>query len=352
MPEKVSFFHGKEENVAQAITNGRINGSDFVVTSDTDNLIYVNKEQVGGEEKLVQHVLGSAKTKQPLTVNLGDGGALGGFSTNDEISAGTSLDDIIKKLLVKRIPATYTRPTVSIACPKAGSYEVGTNVEVGVTGTFKQNDGGAVTKMQVIKNGATPAALESATSPITYAETLSVPDGNTTYKVIAEYGQGVIKKDNLGDDSPAGRIEAGSVTSSTSTITGFRKAFYGAGLGDPAITTSDNIRTLGYSANAVTVENISDFRTDSANAVKKGTTFSISVPEGQQFAVFAYPKSIGEVAQVMYVETNDTGASSKFTRSEVNVCGATAEQDAIAYYVYSYKMAVPASANMTFKVTL
>lgn len=336
MPEKVSFFHGKEANIAQAITEGKINGSDFVVTSDTDNLIYVNKEQVGEEEKLVQHVLGGAKTKQPLTVNLGDGGALGGFSTNDEISAGTSLDDIIKKLLVKRIPATYTRPTVSIACPKAGSYEVGTSVEVGVTGTFKQNDGGAVTKMQVIKNGATPAALESATSPITYSETLSVPDGNTTYKVIAEYAQGAIKKDNLGDDSPAGRIEAGSVTSSTSTITGFRKAFYGAGLGDPAIATSDDIRALGYSA----------------NAVKKGTTFSISVPEGQQFAVFAYPKSIGEVAQVMYVETNDTGASSKFTRSEVNVCGATAEQDAIAYYVYSYKMAVPASANMTFKVTL
>lgn len=336
MPEKVSFFHGKEGNIAQAIAEGKINGSDFVVTSDTDNLIYVNKEQVGEEEKLVQHVLGGAKTKQPLTVNLGDGGALGGFSTNDEISAGTSLDDIIKKLLVKRIPATYTRPTVSIACPKAGSYEVGTSVEVGVTGTFKQNDGGAVTKMQIIKNGSTPAALESATSPITYAETLSVPDGNTTYKVIAEYAQGAIKKDNLGDDSPAGRIEAGSVTSSTSTITGFRKAFYGAGLGDPAIATSDDIRALGYSA----------------NAVKKGTTFSISVPEGQQFAVFAYPKSIGEVAQVMYVETNDTGASSKFTRSEVNVCGATAEQDAIAYYVYSYKMAVPASANMTFKVTL
>lgn len=337
MPEKVSFFHGKEENIAQAITDGKINGSDFVVTSDTDNLIYVNKEQVGEEEKLVQHILGNnAKTKQALTVNLGDGGALGGFSTNDEISVGTSLDDIIKKLLVKRIPATYTKPTVSIACPKAGSYEVGTSVAVGVTGTFTQKDGGAVTKMQVIKNGTTPAALETTTSPIEYTETLSVPDGNTTYKVTAEYAQGAIKQDNLGEDSPTGRIEAGSVTSSNVTITGFRKAFYGAGLGDPAIATSDNIRALGHSA----------------NAVKKGSTFSISVPEGQQFAVFAYPKSIGEVAQVMYVETNDTGASSKFTRSEVNVCGATAEQNAIAYYVYSYKMAVPASANMTFKVTL
>lgn len=337
MPEKVSFFHGKEENIAQAITDGKINGSDFVVTSDTDNLIYVNKEQVGEKEKLVQHILGNnAKTKQALTVNLGDGGALGGFSTNDEISIGTSLDDIIKKLLVKRIPATYTKPTVSIACPKAGSYEVGTSVAVGVTGTFTQKDGGAVTKMQVIKNGTTPAALETTTSPIEYTETLSVPDGNTTYKVTAEYAQGAIKQDNLGEDSPTGRIEAGSVTSSNVTITGFRKAFYGAGLGDPAIATSDNIRALGHSA----------------NAVKKGSIFSISVPEGQQFAVFAYPKSIGEVAQVMYVETNDTGASSKFTRSEVNVCGATAEQNAIAYYVYSYKMAVPASANMTFKVTL
>lgn len=332
MSEKVSFFHGKEENVAQAIADGRINGSDFVVTSDTDNLIYVNKEQ----DKLVPHVLGGPKTKENLTVNLGSGGALGGYSTNDTITAGTSLDDIIKKLLVKRIPATYTKPTVSIACPKAGSYEVGTSVAVGVTGTFTQKDGGAVTKMQVIKNGTTPAALETTTSPIEYTETLSVPDGNTTYKVTAEYAQGAIKQDNLGEDSPTGRIEAGSVTSSNVTITGFRKAFYGAGLGDPAIATSDEIRALGHST----------------NAVKKGSTFSISVPEGQQFAVFAYPKSIGEVAQVMYVETNDTGASSKFTRSEVNVCGATAKQNAIAYYVYSYKMAVPASANMTFKVTL
>ena len=333
MPEKVSFFHGKEGNIAQAITEGRINGSDLVVTSDTDNLIYVNKEQVGEEEKLVQHVLGGAKTKQPLTVNLGKDGALGGYSTNDTITAGTSLDDIIKKLLVKRIPATYDSPTVNIACKQAGRYEVGTDVSVGVTGVFTQKDGGAITKWQITKNGTAVAELTNL--PIEHTETLHVPEGNTKYQVKVEYAQGAIKPDNLGEDSPNGRIEAGSVTSSISTITGFRNAFYGAGVGDPAIATSDNIRSLGHSAEAV-----------------KGHSFSISVPAGQQFAVFAYPKSIGEVAQVMYVETSDTGASSKFTRSEVNVCGATAEQDAIAYYVYSYKMAVPASANMTFKVTL
>ena len=333
MPEKVSFFHGKEGNIAQAITEGRINGSDFVVTSDTDNLIYVNKEQVGEEEKLVQHVLGGAKTKQPLTVNLGKDGALGGYSTNDTITAGTSLDDIIKKLLVKRIPATYDSPTVNIACKQAGRYEVGTDVSVGVTGVFTQKDGGAITKWQITKNGTAVAELTNL--PIEHTETLHVPEGNTKYQVKVEYAQGAIKPDNLGEDSPNGRIEAGSVTSSISTITGFRNAFYGAGVGDPAIATSDNIRSLGHSAEAV-----------------KGHSFSISVPAGQPFAVFAYPKSIGEVAQVMYVETNDTCVSSKFTRSEVNVCGATAEQDAIAYYVYSYKMAVPASANMTFKVTL
>lgn len=329
MPEKVSFFHGKEGNIAQAITEGRINGSDFVVTSDTDNLIYVNKEQ----DTLVPHILGGAKTKKPLTVNLGKDGALGGYSTNDTITAGTSLDDIIKKLLVKRIPATYDSPTVNIACLQAGRYEVGTDVSVGVTGVFTQKDGGAITKWQITKNGTVVAELTNL--PIEHTETLHVPEGNTKYQVKVEYAQGAIKQDNLGEDSPNGRIEAGSVTSSISTITGFRNAFYGAGVGDPAIATSDNIRALGHSVEAV-----------------KGHSFSISVPEGQQFAVFAYPKSIGEVAQVMYVETNDTGVSSKFTRSEVNVCGATAEQDAIAYYVYSYKMAVPASANMTFKVTL
>ena len=339
MPEKVSFFHGKEGNIDQAIANGKINGSDFVVTSDTDNLIYINKEQVGEEEKLVQHILGNnAKTKQALTVNLGDGGALGGFSTNDEISAGTSLDDIIKKLLVKRIPATYIKPTVSIACPKAGSYEVGTSVAVGVTGTLKQNDGGAVTKMQVIKNGATPAALESTTSPINYTETLSVPDGNTTYKVTAEYAQGAVKQDNLGEDSPTGRIDAGSISTSNVTITGFRKAFYGAGVGDPAISTSDEIRALGNSTSGV---------------IKKGSTFNIQVPKGQQYVVFAYPKSLKEVTEVMYIEANDHNMKSAFTVSDVDVCGATANQDAVKYYVYSYKMAVPSGASMmTFKVTI
>ena len=334
MPEKVSFFHGKEENVAQAIADGKINGSDFVVTSDTDNLIYVNKEQVGEEEKLVQHILGSAKTKKPLTVNLGKDGALGGFSTNDTISAGTSLDDIIKKLLVKRIPAIYDSPTVNIACKQAGRYEVGTDVSVGVTGVFTQKDGGAITKWQITKNSTVVA--ERTNLPIEHTETLHVPDGNTKYQVKVEYAQGAVKPDNLGEDSPNGRIEAGSVASSISTIVGFRNAFYGAGVGDPVIATSDNIRALGHSIEAT-----------------KKKVFDISVPKGQQYIVFAYPKSLGEVTEVMYVEQNDHNMKSAFTVSEVEVCGAAAEKDATPYSVYSYKMAVPSGASMmTFRVTI
>lgn len=338
MSEKVSFFHGKEENVAQAIADGRINGSDFVVTSDTDNLIYVNKEQ----DKLVPHILGGPKTKENLTVNLGSGGALGGYSTNDTITAGTSLDDIIKKLLVKRVPATYTRPTVSVASPQNGkSYEVGTPISVSVIGTFNKNDAGALTKIQIIKNGATPAVYESAESPITYTEEngFTVPEGTTTYKAIAEYGQGAVKLDNLGEDSPTGRIEAGSKPSDkVVSFTGFRKAFYGAGLGDPIIATSDDIRALGHSTSGV---------------IKKGSTFEIPVPKGQQHIVFAYPQTLGEVTEVMYVEQHDSNMKPAFTVSEVDVCGATAGKDAIKYNVYSYKMAAPSESSlMTFRVTI
>ena len=55
----------------------------------------------------------------------------------------------------------------------------------------------------------------------------------------------------------------------------------------------------------------------------------------------------------MYVETNDTGMASSFTKTLVNVADARGEENGMTEYkVYSYKMAAPAAAPMTFKVTI
>lgn len=53
----------------------------------------------------------------------------------------------------------------------------------------------------------------------------------------------------------------------------------------------------------------------------------------------------------MYVETNDTGMAKSFTKSNISVQGANGATGA-DYKVYSYGMATPAQAPMTFKVTI
>ena len=55
----------------------------------------------------------------------------------------------------------------------------------------------------------------------------------------------------------------------------------------------------------------------------------------------------------MYVETNDTGRAASFTKTTVNVADARGgENGLVEYKVYSYRMASPAAASMTFKVTI
>ena len=53
------------------------------------------------------------------------------------------------------------------------------------------------------------------------------------------------------------------------------------------------------------------------------------------------------------VEANDSGMASSFTKTLVDVADARGDNDGLmSYKVYTYAMAVPAAAGMTFKVTI
>ena len=82
-----------------------------------------------------------------------------------------------------------------------------------------------------------------------------------------------------------------------------------------------------------------------------GLVFEVPLNIGQQHVAFAYPATLRDVSQVMYVETNDTGMASSFTKQVVSVEGANGATG-VDYKVYTYGMATPAAANMTFKVTI
>ena len=163
-----------------------------------------------------------------------------------------------------------------------------------------------------------------------------------TFNSKAEYKAAPVKTNNLGQESTENWFDAGTITSSNLNFTGKRKYFYGAGNGAlPETIDSSVVRALaGSKLNPA-----------------ENTVFEIPVAVGQQHVIFAYPASLRDVTQVMYVETNDTGMKDSFTKTTVSVGGADATSSSIGSYatdykVYSYAMAAPAAAGMTFKVTI
>lgn len=323
----IRFFHGPESGIDAKIADNTITPADFVVTTE-DDLIYIDQDKS-------KHPLGSSKTKEIHEVNLG--GSLGGLTDGAEIPVGTTLDEFIAMLTAKKIPATYSAPGVTCRVSSgtaSGSYEVGSEINTTIQGTFTQNDAGELTQIEILKNGV--SILSQATSPITTeAQTFTLGEETVSFTAKATYADGPIKDDNLGQPSPDGQIKAGSKTSAAVSFVGKRNLFYGTGVGAVPELTSEVVR--GLSSKQLSPSN--------------GTVFTINIEVGQQYVIFAYPATLRDVNQVMYVETNDTGMATSFTKSNISVQGANGAAGA-DYKVYSYGMATPAQAPMTFKVTI
>lgn len=331
MPDKIiRFFHGSEENIDGKISDGTINESDFIVTT-SDKLIYIDdtktKHELGG---------GDIETTEEHQVNLGTGGSIGGLATGDTIPLGTSLDELIVMLTQKAQPPTYIQPGVTCrvsAGTAAGSYEVGTQINTTIQGTFTQNDAGALTSIE-IKKGAS-SVLSSPTSPVTTdPQTFTLGEETVTFTATATYAEGEIKNDNLGQPSPEGHIQAGSKTSSGVSFTGKRNLFYGTGVGAAPSMTSEVVRGL----------------TNKQLGPSNGTSFNINVATGQQYVVIAYPATLRKITKCFYVEQN-TDLAENFSEQTISVQGANGAAGA-DYRVLVYEMAVPAAAGMTLQVQI
>ena len=331
----IKFFHGPEESIDGKIEDGTISGADIIITSDTDSIFYVDADKT--KHKIGSGEGGDTETTEEHEVQLGTGGSIGGLETGDKIPVGTSLDELIKMLTRVSVPASYSQPGVTCRVSSgtpSGNYEVGTEINTTIQGTFTQNDAGALTSIE-IKKGS-DSVLSSPTSPVTTdAQVFTLGDETVTFTAVATYAEGEIKNDNLGQPSPDGHIQAGSKTSSGVSFTGKRNLFYGTGVGPVPELTSEAVRGLtGKQLNP-----------------SNGTVFNINIAVGQQYVIFAYPATLRDVNQVMYVETNDTGMATSFTKKNISVQGANGAAGA-DYKVYSYGMATPAQAPMTFKVTI
>ena len=327
MPTISKHAFGSKENIETAKATGAINERD---------ILFLDNREVGWIDKNGNTVMSTSRTQEAITVN----GVTGlGIANGATVPAGTSFDDFVKMVIQKAIPATYTAPTVSIvnnSGTASGNVEAGSTITPKLKATFTKNDAGDLTSIEIKKG--TDSVATGTTSPLTYTgEGIVIGDESISFTATAAYADAPVKNNNLGQESKENWFAAGSVSSGAYTITGKRNLFYGTGVGAVPTVTSDMVRGLVNTKLAPT----------------QGHSWNINVAVGQQYIVFAYPATLRDVNNVTYVEANDTGMASSFTKSTINVADARGGENGLASYkVYTYGMAVPAAAAMTFKVTI
>lgn len=323
---QVKFLSGAKVDIDAKLLDKTIDEGDIILTSDTDEIVFINPQ---AEKRVMK-----SRTQKEYTLK---GVSLGALAEGSTIAEGTSIDELLAMITQKSIPATYVAPSVALVASgmTGGAYEVGTTISTTLKSTFTQNEAGALSAHNILKDktvvveGNTTNPFETAIEPFVLGEQ------TVTFTSQASYGDGAIKNDNLGNPSEENAIKAGTKESKGISFTGQRNMFYGTGVGELPELNSENIRLLN----------------NKKLNPKAGLVFEVPVAIGQQYVIFAYPSTLRDVNQVMYVETNDTGMASSFDKTLVEVQGAEGFQEA-EYKVYTYRMAIPAAAAMTFKVTI
>lgn len=314
----------------------RIEAAKAAGTIDADDILFLDNREIGWIAKDGSTVISTSRTQEAITVN----GVTGlGISDGAAIPAGTSLDEFVKMVVQKAIPATYTKPTLAIANDggqASGNVEAGTSITPKLKATFTKNDAGDLASI-VIKQGTSEVANGTA-SPLNYAgEAVVISDETISFSASATYGDAPVKKNNLGADSKENWFAGGTVSSATYSVSGKRNLFYGTGVGNIPEVTSDVVRGLA----------------NKKLSPAAGTSFNVNVAVGQQYIIIAYPATLRDLNNVTYVEANDSGMAANFAKTTLDVADARGGSNGVmSYKVYTYAMAVPAAAGMTFKVTI
>lgn len=329
MAMQTKIGYGKKSDIENAVTSATIDEGDLVITKDTEELAFIKPDK--------STMFIKSRSSKDYTLN---GTSLGALENGETIPEGTSMDDLLNMITQKAIAPSYVSPSVSISKSgegtASGNYEAGTSITPILTATFNRNDGGELTKLAILKGDSEVGS--DVSSPYTYTgEAIVLGDETLTFSAKATYEDGAVKNNNLGQPDATGQIKAGTVSSNSFNYVGQRNLFWGTGVGELPELTSDTIRGLANKKLNPT----------------QGYSWNIPIAIGQQYVIFAYRSTLRDVNEVMYVETNDTGMASSFTKTLVNVADARGGENGMTEYkVYSYKMAAPAAAPMTFKVTI
>lgn len=254
-------------------------------------------------------------------------------------TTGLNMTQVIDTLFSEEKNPSVTQPSASITLSGAGAKEAGTKVTPSWSASLNPGayqygpaTGVAATAWAVTDTKSNSGNTQSGSFP-----ELQVTDGiNYRLSLTVSHGPGVNPVTNLGNEYPAGQIQAGSKTAASGSITAFRNTFWGTLTDKSATPDSAVIRGLPGKSNA---------------AYSNGRTFTIPIPVGALRVVFAYPATLREVTSVLDVNGLNAEIKTAFTQYTVNVEGANG-YTAISYRVYVLDFANPNDTANTYKVTI
>lgn len=311
-------------------------------TDGSSNTIEVGKTYTAGDgieisednaiSADIDYITDNVKIGQDLTVTQ----ATGALAKDKKITADMSVKDILLQMLQEvKQPGDPTLPKVTVSLNGAGAKEVGSKFTPSYSVSFNAGSYtyGPATGVKATAYSVSDGTNTATTATGSFAE-ITVGD-STNYKVTAtaDYSDGVVAVDNVGNPSnPAKKISAGTTASaSSSAVTGFRSYFYGTKVTGVTSYDSAAIRALTNSGKAYS------------------SMFKITIPAGTKQVVFAAPAKFS-LKSVINVNLSRGEVADTFEMSTVDVEGANG-YTAASYHVWVFNSATALDAN-TFEVTL
>lgn len=143
----------------------------------------------------------------------------GSYKHGDAVVATDLIPEVIKRMLIQSVPASYVAPQLSFTSDKsaASSYPPNTDLApINFTATFTKNDAGSITSLRILDDDGTVAVETTVdagpTTTVIYQDTNIILDTNKQYRALVNYSAGPIKNDSSGTPSPAGSIATGNIT--------------------------------------------------------------------------------------------------------------------------------------------
>jgi hypothetical protein len=274
---------------------------------------------------------------------------VGAITAAQVFNAGTTFQQFVQALLTKIYYPTFTNRTLTVTSNHGGN---GTNVEIGTTSvqlTLNYTRGQIVGKtvnsiwepntFQNFRTGPATSyvAFSSATNTTnsTFTTTSAqaiILDGSNVYNVTCNYGQGDQPYDSRNNIYLTPDPE--NSVSTSMTLNGRRRAFFGADVQNFVPTTSPQVRAL--TQNLLNPQN--------------GSQFTINVPAGANRVILAYPASLQAVTTIFYPPLQ-SDVKTTFTQTTVSVSAAN-NLFPTNYRVYYFTPLIPFGSATSYIITI